>query len=285
MVLFANPTATEMYWLIADPQQPSTLHRALPKVAVPFPVWSVQVPPAGPPVVQAVVEAEPAEAAEQYGRAYWVKVFVTEHEEDVELRHLVSDDPLVPREEGETEVEWTILQSGPPGKGHNELLRERPVAAGKKSVVRRYSFYEYTGAYDPETHEVQCGGDGSCDFPLEGELGNYLGAQMAALNLDFLAGEPTPTSSPLPTPTPTAEVTPLPTEPLPVCTGDCGGDGAVTIDEVIRLVRIALGDETLNTCPAGDRDGDGTVSIDEIIAAVVRALEGCHSPAGPAIQW
>lgn len=67
--------------------------------------------------------------------------------------------------------------------------------------MRRYEFYESRGAYDPESHEVQCGGDGDCDFPLKGELGNYLGAQMSALNLAFLAESPTPTpgdSSPTP---------------------------------------------------------------------------------------
>lgn len=59
------------------------------------------------------------------------------------------------------------------------------------------------------------------------------------------------------------------------CPGDCGGDGAVSIDELVRAVRIALGEAAGDTCAAVDTDGDGVVSIAELIAAVSRALGGC----------
>jgi Cohesin domain/EF hand len=61
----------------------------------------------------------------------------------------------------------------------------------------------------------------------------------------------------------------------PPCTGDCNGDGAVTIDELIRGVNIALGSRPLSDCPAMDRDGDGAVSISELITAVNMTLLGC----------
>ena len=59
------------------------------------------------------------------------------------------------------------------------------------------------------------------------------------------------------------------------CVGDCGGDGGVTIDDLVRAVRIALGESPLDQCTAADRGGDGTVSIDDLIAAVNAALSGC----------
>jgi hypothetical protein len=74
-----------------------------------------------------------------------------------------------------------------------------------------------------------------------------------------------------PTATPTAAPT-TPTEES--CVGDCSGDGAVTIDELITLVTIGLG-APLADCPAGDRNGDGDVTIEELVTAVGNALNGC----------
>jgi hypothetical protein len=59
------------------------------------------------------------------------------------------------------------------------------------------------------------------------------------------------------------------------CAGDCNGDGAVTVDELITAVNIALGSRTLEACPSLDAGGDGQVGIDELIAAVRRGLDGC----------
>ena len=59
------------------------------------------------------------------------------------------------------------------------------------------------------------------------------------------------------------------------CVGDWYGNGQVTIDELITMVNIALGDAPLSACPAGDADGRGDITIDEIIAAVNNALAGC----------
>jgi hypothetical protein len=61
----------------------------------------------------------------------------------------------------------------------------------------------------------------------------------------------------------------------PPCTGDCSGDGAVTINELITGVNIALGNQTLGVCPAFDANGDGEVTINEIIQGVTAALTGC----------
>jgi len=61
----------------------------------------------------------------------------------------------------------------------------------------------------------------------------------------------------------------------PSCPGDCDGNGSVTVDELIRGVRIALGQDPLSTCPVFDESGDGSVAVNELIAAVNRSLTGC----------
>jgi hypothetical protein len=40
------------------------------------------------------------------------------------------------------------------------------------------------------------------------------------------------------------------------CVGDCGRDGAVTIDELLTMVSVALGRAEANTCAAGDANSD-----------------------------
>jgi hypothetical protein len=69
------------------------------------------------------------------------------------------------------------------------------------------------------------------------------------------------------------EVAPAP------CTGDCDGDGTVTIAELIRLVNLALGTSGSMPCAAGDVNGDGAITVNEIVAAVNGALTGCADPA------
>lgn len=59
------------------------------------------------------------------------------------------------------------------------------------------------------------------------------------------------------------------------CVGDCNGDGAVTIEELVTGVAIALNQEVVTRCTRLDTDGDGTVKIDELVTAVLNALNGC----------
>ncbi|MFI5365847.1 MAG: FG-GAP repeat domain-containing protein [Candidatus Binatia bacterium] len=59
------------------------------------------------------------------------------------------------------------------------------------------------------------------------------------------------------------------------CTGDCNGNHAVTVDEILTMVNIALGNAPLAACSAGDANQDMTITIDEILAAVNNALTGC----------
>jgi len=72
-----------------------------------------------------------------------------------------------------------------------------------------------------------------------------------------------------PTPTPTTTVTPAP------CTGDCNSDGVVTVDEILTMVNVAVGNSAISACPPGDSNHDGEITVDEILAAVPKALNGC----------
>lgn len=59
----------------------------------------------------------------------------------------------------------------------------------------------------------------------------------------------------------------------PAIAGDCDGDGRVTVAELVRGVRIALGSELLSACAAFDQDSDGRVSVSELVRAVAVALQ------------
>ncbi len=61
----------------------------------------------------------------------------------------------------------------------------------------------------------------------------------------------------------------------PPCAGDCVGDGQVTVDELLTMVNIALGNADVSGCQAGDLDGGGEITVDEILTAVNNALNGC----------
>jgi cysteine-rich repeat protein len=132
-----------------------------------------------------------------------------------------------------------------------------------------------------------------------------------SLEADFsLAAVTTPTDTPTPTPTPTTVIvdhptptgipppaptatfcptgTPCPTgfatTPTPTataivaspCVGDCGNDGTVTIDEILTMVNIALGNADVSDCEADDANHSGTITVAEILTAVNNALNGCE---------
>jgi hypothetical protein len=62
-----------------------------------------------------------------------------------------------------------------------------------------------------------------------------------------------------------------------ICPGDCDGNGSVGIDDLVRGVAIALGEQPLAACASLDTNGDGHVDISELIRAVDLALQGCIS--------
>ena len=75
-----------------------------------------------------------------------------------------------------------------------------------------------------------------------------------------------PTLAQTPAPTASASATPI-TTPTP-CAGDCDDSGAVTVDELVKGVNIALDNADMSTCVQLDADGNGIVTVDEIVKAV-----------------
>jgi hypothetical protein len=82
---------------------------------------------------------------------------------------------------------------------------------------------------------------------------------------------PMPTDTPRPTPTPTPTPTPIP------CVGDCNQDNSVTVDELLTMVNIALGNTSVSICSQSDTNRDRQITVDEILAAVNNALSGCQA--------
>jgi hypothetical protein len=189
VALTANAVKTTYRWLVEDAQNPGTLAAVDPPVAIPAPSYYV-LPPARPaeaPVLEAQIEApEPAEAPELYGDAQWVKVFKSELQREVNLNELLSDNAVVPQDAAHAEVQWEIVQQEPAGAADGGARRRRQnqggLNAATRAVVRRYEIYRYTGAYDPVTHQALCA-DGLCNAPANGEVGDFVGAQMAAANV------------------------------------------------------------------------------------------------------
>jgi hypothetical protein len=59
------------------------------------------------------------------------------------------------------------------------------------------------------------------------------------------------------------------------CTGDCSGNGIVTVEELVRMVNVALDRASLTICLAGDQNIDRKITVNEIVAGVLALLEGC----------
>ena len=71
-----------------------------------------------------------------------------------------------------------------------------------------------------------------------------------------------------------ASPNPTPTPSTSTCVGDCNGDGTVTVDEILTMVNIALGNADATACPGSVPSGD-EVNISLVLQAVNNALNGC----------
>jgi len=61
------------------------------------------------------------------------------------------------------------------------------------------------------------------------------------------------------------------------CLGDCHSDGKVTVDELVVMVNIALGQVQVIECESGDSNHDSKITVDELVTAVNSALNGCRA--------
>ncbi|HYD50391.1 MAG TPA: hypothetical protein VEB21_18685, partial [Terriglobales bacterium] len=62
------------------------------------------------------------------------------------------------------------------------------------------------------------------------------------------------------------------------CAADCDASSAVTVDELLRLVNLSLGQAPLTDCSCADANDDGAVTVDEVVAGISDALNGCVAP-------
>ncbi|MCU1384029.1 MAG: hypothetical protein JWL71_2726 [Acidobacteria bacterium] len=187
--LSRNAVRTTYRWLVEDPAAAGALVAIDPPMAIAAPVYYV-APAAvvgAPPVLVAEVEApEPPETPEVFGDAQWMKVFKSELPREVGLDELLGDNPIVPQDAAHAEVAWEVVQASPAtvnGKRNRTRSQNQGgIAPGTRSIVRRYEMYGYAGLYDPLTHEALCA-DLLCNAPLDGELGDFISAQMTAANV------------------------------------------------------------------------------------------------------
>ncbi|MGD9632131.1 MAG: hypothetical protein AB7G28_21000 [Pirellulales bacterium] len=217
--LGVQPTAANYYWLDVNGNR---INNAA--MQVPTPTWTYIPPavPGGAPVLRA--EVEPVEVHPQQPDSVWMKVFKTEFDRPVELAELMSANGIVPEDAAETETEWELLEGGKMDQAEDD------VPEGKKSVIRRYEFYQYTGLYDPEEHEALSNWNGDGDPPAS-ELGQFISANMVAANLEA----------------------PARTQ------GDFNGDGVVdAADYTVWRNKLGSNDDY-----HGDGNDDGDVDIDD----------------------
>ncbi|MCK6553755.1 hypothetical protein L6Q96_04100 [Candidatus Binatia bacterium] len=67
---------------------------------------------------------------------------------------------------------------------------------------------------------------------------------------------------------------PASVDPECVGAGDCDRSGSVTIDDLLTMVNVALGDAPTTSCEAGEVTCDDRITIDEIVVAVNNGLTG-----------
>ena len=201
--LNATPTKTTYRWLVEG--SPGTLVAFGTNAPLPAPVWNVTpaATPGAQPIAAAAIAPPPVPDGAMWGQPMWVKVYTTELPNAVnaeDLQHMVIDDPnvnIVPNEPAEIEFEWVLLQAGPNGNGEQIFGGGAEVGAGNEAVSRRFEFYKYTGALDPDPGNL---GEALCDNPLAPDqqvpercgtpdvngvagVGDLIGAQNAAVNL------------------------------------------------------------------------------------------------------
>ncbi len=187
-------SATKYRWLTGDPLT-GLLSAIDGDIALPAPLWQASPPAVAgdPPMVEAEIEI-PNPEGRQYGDAYWVKIYKTEVDHPVALDNLLLDDVALANEA--VEIEWEMLQAKP---GALLALNQDVLGNGNEAVIRRYEFYSYNTAWgsthfyddngslvsyvDQFNGEVTaCVVDG-CNAPTADELGDYIGRQIAGVNL------------------------------------------------------------------------------------------------------
>lgn len=213
---YGNPSSVRYFWLIDDGA--GNLIRS-GEVLIGTPTFNY-LPAANNAVARVQANIEPPEPVEvpvkEFGEPLWLKVTTTQthNNNEVELRDLVSDDPDDPNDKNwkngepdEVEVEWELLQTefGKADGGANGMNegKEEELPDGDEIITRRYDFFRYVGPIDAETGEAKAEKVGADDVHGEGiktindvevdlstvvVVGDYVGAQMAAFDVEVNLG-------------------------------------------------------------------------------------------------
>jgi uncharacterized repeat protein (TIGR02543 family) len=181
----SNASTTTYRWLIADANTPGQLTTYGSAVAIPAPIWIIVPPavPGGPVQIVAQVDPPiPPPPAKLFGEAQWMKTYKTENDRQVGLDELLVDNAVVANDQAHLETAWDLIQSE---LGSNSRRKQKRGDLGGRShaVVRRFEFYKFTGEINAVTGQAICA-DGLCNAPADSEVGDFIGAQNAAVNLN-----------------------------------------------------------------------------------------------------
>ena len=194
-----NPTVTYR-WLVNDPATPGAYVPHDPPIQIATPYYFIQPAPVGlpqvippPPVVVAVIPAPPPPPA-RFGEPHWMKTFVRQLPREVTLDELITENPTtVPMDPALIETNWEVLQAAPPGftdaqRRRGQTTKGKALDPTTRTVVRRFETYAYTGPRNALTNEALCA-DLICAVPAAGEIGDFVSANMAAVNVqgDFIS--------------------------------------------------------------------------------------------------
>lgn len=178
-------------WLIEDPNNPGNLIPNGTNVSIPAPVWTV-IPPALPgDAAQVQVEVQPpapVPPAKQFGEAQWMKTFKNEINRQAGLDELVAGNAINPNDAAHVETAWELLQRDINDPGGRRRKKGK-LGGGNAAVIRRFELYKYTGPVDAVTGQALCA-DPTCVTPADGEVGDFIGAQNGAANLNVPARFP-----------------------------------------------------------------------------------------------
>ena len=174
--------------------------------------------------------------------------------------------------DGDFAVTWT--SEGQDGSNDDQFVRRfdsSGSADGSELQVNTYTAgvqFLASTASSPEGNLIVVWRSVSQDGDGQGVFGQRFDV------LTTPSANPTPTGTPAPTtrsPTNTPIATPVGACPL---TGDCDSNDRVTVDELVGLVSIVLGNTEPSACARGGPSG-AAVDVAMLVQAVNSALHGC----------
>jgi hypothetical protein len=154
-------------------------------------------------------------------------------------------------------------------------------------------------AVDPANPSIVCAGTSTADAIMQTGAVFCIDQQFTPTNTPTPTTSPSVTGTPAMTPSPTSTLTPTPIESPsqswtqtttpsttrsltptpPTCVGDCDGNRAVSIDELISGIDVTLGTLPLERCQRINCNGEAArATVDCLTDAVSNALYGCGTP-------